>query len=170
MLLDRPTSVKQIRTFLGLASYFRQYIKDYASIVEPLTRLTRKGADPRVWGSPQREAVEKIKAILASPPILAFPDFDQQFHVATDASDVGIGAVLSQMVDGKERVICYASRALTDREKKFDTFEKEALGCVWATRKFRHYLFNARFILHTDHQALKSLWKKSLPLVLLVGS
>jgi transposase InsO family protein len=163
MLVEPPTSVKQIRTFLGLTSYFRNYVKNYSSIVEPLTQLTKKGHSLRGWGQKQIEAVKAIKQILSSPPILAFPDFNSQFHVATDASDVGIGAVLSQFVGKLERVICYASRALTDREKKFDTFEKEALGCVWATRKFRHYLFNSRFILHTDHAALKSLWEREDP-------
>ena len=74
-------TTKQIRTFLGLTSYFRSYVKDYATIVKPRTQLTKKDADLRSWGVPQSHAVAAIKLILASPPILAFPDFDQQFHV-----------------------------------------------------------------------------------------
>jgi transposase InsO family protein len=163
MLREPPSSVKQIRTFLGLASYFRSYIKGYATLVEPLTRLTKKDADIRSWGQSQVLAVEQVKTILSSAPILAFPDFTRPFHVCTDASNVGIGAVLSQF-DGKlERVICYASRALTEREKKFDPFEKEALGCVWATRKFKSYIFASKFVLHTDHQALKNIFNRAEP-------
>ena len=96
MLLTQPGSVKQIRTFLGLASYFRAYVKGYATLVELLTRMTKKGTSLNCWGTDQFEAVSSIKRILSSPPILAFPDFDQPFHLATDASDVGIGAILRQ--------------------------------------------------------------------------
>ena len=104
------------------------YVKNYASLVAPLSRLTKKGASLQEWGWKQKEADDTVKQMLSSPPILAYPDFTQQFHVATNPSDIGIGAVLSQFVGKIERVICYASRALTEREKKFDRFEKEALG------------------------------------------
>ena len=125
MLEDPPTSVKQIRTFLGLTSYFRNYVKNYASLVAPLTRLTKKGASLQEWGWKQKEAVDTVKQILSSPPILAYPDFTQQFHVATDASDIGIGAVLSQFAGKIERVICHASRALAEGRRNLTRLKRK---------------------------------------------
>jgi transposase InsO family protein len=158
-----PTAVKEIRTFLGMTSYFRNYIPRYATIAEPLIRLTKQSGTLQDWGEPQIQAVAKLKQLLSSAPVLAFPDFDTEFQVATDASDFGIGAVISQIHNGSERVIAYASRTLTPRERKWDTFEREGLAIVWATRKFRNYLFGSKFTLHTDHQALQTLWAKTSP-------
>ncbi len=104
-----PTSMKNIQQFLGLCSYFRKFIRNYAIISIPLGKLIRKNTT-FVWQKEQEDCFQKLKEILTKDPILAHPNFDVEFIVTIDASKNGLGAVLSQILDGKERVIAYASR------------------------------------------------------------
>ncbi len=154
-----PSSVTEVRSFLGLASYYRRFVKNFAHIASPLHRASEKGAQFK-WTPDCQAAFDQLKHRLTSPPILAFPSFDRCFRVDTDASDNGTGAVLSQLHDGQERVIAYASRVLTKSEKKWPTSEKEALALVWATEQFRPYLYGRKFTLLSDHQPLQ--WLKGL--------
>ena len=108
-----PTSQCQLRQFLGLASYYCCFVKDFATLCQPLYRFTEKGSS-FTWTDECQQAFDELRARLTSPPILAFPDFSKSFVLDTDASDSGIGAVLSQRQEnGEERVIAYASRTLS---------------------------------------------------------
>ena len=149
-----PISAKQVRSFLGLASYYRRFIQGFATIAAPLYRLTEKDAQFK-WTDQCTEAFNRLKQLLTVAPVLAFPSFDEGFILDTDASNVGIGAVLSQVQDGKERVIAYGSRTLTKAERKYSTTKKEMLAFVYFSKYFRHYLYGKQFVARTDHGALK---------------
>ena len=153
--LPDPKTVEQVRSFLGLAGYYRKFIPQFATLAAPLVNLTKKGTK-FLWGEDQKRAFVQLKDLLCTAPILAYPQFDQQFFLQTDASDIGLGAVLTQFdSNGNERAISYASRPLTDREKGYSATEKEALAVVFATDHFRVYLLGRSFTLVTDHSALR---------------
>ena len=151
----RPKTKKQVRAFVGLTGYYRDFIPNYAAKAAPLTDLTKKGQPNKVsWEQPQEKAFVTLKRELASEPILHLPDSAKPFVLRTDASDVGIGAVLMQDHDGKLFPVSYASRKLSPRECKYSTIERECLAIVWAIQKFRVYLYGREFVLQTDHQPL----------------
>lgn len=149
-----PKTQTEVRSFLGLASYYRRFIQGFAEIARPLHRLTEKGRR-FCWGEECQEAFQQLKARLIVAPVLAYPDPKKPFILDTDASDVGIGAVLSQECDGLERVVAYASRALTKQERKYATTKKELLSMVTFTKHFKHYLLGREFLLRTDHNSLR---------------
>lgn len=149
-----PRNVKQLRRFLGMGSWYWRFQPQFATDSEPLTRILRK--DKRwEWEEAQKSAFEKIRERLTTFPVLSCPDFSTPFVLQTDASNVGLGAVLSQTVDGNERAIAFASRTLTDAERKYSTTELECLAVVWAIKKFRPYLEGYRFTVITDHTSLR---------------
>ena len=154
-----PTSMKEVQQFLGLASYYRQFIKDFSMYAKPLCKLTEKGAEFR-WTADCQNAFLDLRRKLVSAPILAFPNFSKPFLLDTDASDNGIGAVLSQVQeDGRECVIAYASRMLTKAERRYCVTRKELLAVVTFVHHFRHYLLGQQFTLRTDHGSLT--WLKN---------
>ena len=160
MKLSPPSNVEQVRSFLGLAGYYRKFIPNFATVALPLTMLTKKSI-PFSWGQAQIEAFATLKQALCSAPVLAYPQLDRPFKLQTDASDYGIGAVLAQVdSQGQERVISYASRTLDNREKNYSAMEKEALAVVFAINHFRVYLLGRQFHLVTDNRALT--WLHSL--------
>lgn len=118
-----PSSVSEVRSFLGLCSYYRRFIRDFASEAKPLHRLTEKGRKFQ-WTKEAHDAFETLRNKLISAPIISLPDISKPFKLDTDASNWSIGAVLSQEIDGKERVIAYASRTLTKAEKRYCVTEK----------------------------------------------
>ena len=136
----RPTEVKELKGFIGLAGYYRRFVPGFSQIATLLFQLQEKGTD-FVWTEASERAFTVLKERLTEPPVLAFPQFDKPFHLATDASETGLGAVLSQVIEGKERVVFYASRALRKAEHNYSTVEKEALAIVWAVTAFRPYLY-----------------------------
>ena len=153
-----PTSQKEVQQFLGLANYYRRFVKDFATIAKPLHHLTEKTAEFK-WTEQCQKAFEEIRHRLVSSPILAFPDFSKPFILDTDASDVGIGAVLSQeQEDGTERVLAYASRVLSKPERRYCVTRKELLAVVSFIKHFRPYLLGRHFTLRTDHGSLTWLW------------
>jgi len=158
----RPTNVRQIRQFVGLASWYRRFIPEFSTTAAPLTRLTRKNAHWR-WGEDEERAFTTLKKSLASSPILACPDFKRRFVLQTDASSTGLGAVLTQHFEEGERVIAYASRTLNGAEKNYSATELECLAVVWGIRHFRGYLEGYEFTVVTDHQALRWLQKLESP-------
>ncbi|KAI4898201.1 hypothetical protein NFI96_005256 [Prochilodus magdalenae] len=149
-----PKNQTEVRSFVGLASYYRRFVKGFAEIASPLHQLTEKGRRFK-WSEACQKAFECLKASLMSVPVLAYPDPDKMFILDTDASDAGIGAVLSQGEPGFERVIAYASRALTKQERKYATTKKELLSVVTFTKYFKHYLLGKEFMLRTDHNSLR---------------
>jgi deoxyuridine 5'-triphosphate nucleotidohydrolase len=151
-----PQNVGEIRCFLGLASYYRRFVPNFAAISEPIRRLLKKN-EPFQWTDQQQQAFDTLKRALISPPTLAYPNFDAPFILATDASYDGFGAILSQKDnEGLEHPIHYASRATTAQERQFATVtELEAAALVWALDKFRHYLLQSHVHIYTDHQALQ---------------
>jgi hypothetical protein len=157
----RPRCKDEVHSFLGLIGYYRKLIRNLTMIEHPLRILLPLDV-PFIWKNEQEEAFKTIKRILLSDRVLKLPDFSGRypFELQTDASDIGIGAVLSQRdEDNNERVIQFASRTLSKREMKWHTQEKEALAIVWAVECFRPYLQGTHFNVKTDHQSLQSLWK-----------
>jgi len=117
-----------------MASWYRRFVPNFATVVQPMTALLKKGRK-WAWGPEQQNALEEVKRRLTTAPVLGCPDFDKTFGLQTDASDVGLGAVLSQDIVGQERVIAYTSRRLTATEGNYTTTEKECLAIIWAIRK-----------------------------------
>ncbi|BHF69809.1 hypothetical protein SprV_0301285600 [Sparganum proliferum] len=153
-----PQSQTDVRSFLGLASYYRRFIYGFANIALPLHRLTEKGRS-FVWTAECTQAFLTLKNALTSAPILALPDGDVQsppFILDTDASGFAIGAVLSQIgTDGHEHIIAYASQCLDKVQRHYSTTRREMLALATFVKKFRHLLLAKHFIVRTDHQALK---------------
>ena len=149
-----PKNVRELRGFLGLTGYYRRFIRDYAEITEPLNRLL-ESARPFEFRDQQREAMQTLVEALTSEPILIRPDLSKEFIVDADASDIGIGVVLSQRVDGYERVVSYYGKGLTRNERNYCTTRKELLALVKGLKKFRHYLLGKPFVVRTDHSALQ---------------
>ena len=148
-----PRTLAEVQGFLGLASYYRRFIKNFAAIAKPLHRLTEKGRE-FCWTEACADAFKELKHRLTTAPILAFPDYNLPFILDTDASGTGIGAVLSQVQEGEERVVAYASRTLSKQERRYCVTRRELLAVVTFIRHFRHYLLGCHFELRTDHGSL----------------
>ena len=150
-----PTDVKE---FLGLASYYRRFVKNFSQIAAPLFQLTQKGKN-WCWNQDCEQAFVTLKHKLTTAPVLKFPSFDHEFILDTDASAKGLGAVLSQQINGSEQVVGYASRTLTKAERQYCATRKEMLALVWGIRHFRPYLYGRCFKAWTDHNSLR--WLKN---------
>lgn len=154
-----PKTKRQVRSFLGLSGYYRRFIPnyDYATIAYPLTELTRKTKPECVeWTEECSKAFGGLKQILMSEPVVACPDFSKPFILQTDASDVGVGAVLSQADNaGLDHPVAYFSRKLLAREQKYSTIEKECLAIKLGVQVFHVYFFGKPFEIQTDHRALQ---------------
>ena len=147
-----PSTVLQLQRFLGMVNQLGKFLPNLAVDTEPL--LLRKDSTWG-WGEAQQQAFLQLQDALASPEILAHYDPCRETIVAADASSTGIGAVLLQVQgDGSRRPICYASRSLTDTEKRYAVIEKEALASTWACDRFSEYVFGMPFTLETDHKPL----------------
>eukprot|EP00737_Agarophyton_chilense_P002014 gb/GEZJ01002279.1/.p1 GENE.gb/GEZJ01002279.1/~~gb/GEZJ01002279.1/.p1 ORF type:complete len:384 (+),score=41.68 gb/GEZJ01002279.1/:2514-3665(+) len=155
-----PRNKTELRSFLGLAGYFRRFIRDFAKSSAALHATT--SAKKFEWSPEMQAAFEDLKKKMTTPPVLAFPDFDSPFIVEKDASSVALGAVLSQKKeDGKVHPIQYASRSMTPAERNYATCEREALAVVFALKKFLVYLLSSiLFTVLTDHQALQHAFRK----------
>ena len=152
-----PTKVREVRSFVGLASYYRRFISNFSEIVRPLTALTKKHAN-FCWDDVKQHAFDELKSKLIVAPILAYPQTDQPYHLYTDASLYAVGAVLTQMFPEGERVIEYVSRQLTEGQQKWPTIEREAYAIISSIGKLRHYLVGSKFTIYTDHKPLRSLF------------
>lgn len=151
-----PQNRRGVRRFLGMVGYYRRFIKNFSEIATPLTNLLRKNVK-FVWTKECEEAFEKLKAVLISYPLLQSPNFDLPFRLATDASDVGLGAVLLQEDDsGNVLPVAYFSRKLSPAETKYSTIEKEALCLIKALTHFSVYLSSSLYpvMIYTDHNPL----------------
>ncbi|KAK7099413.1 hypothetical protein V1264_003555 [Littorina saxatilis] len=151
-----PTTKKQVRSLVGLISFYRRYVPSFASIVSPLVELTKKNQPNKVrWSKECQMAFDRVKEILSSEPLVRLPDFSRPFTVRSDASSTGIGAALMQPDDDDVlHPVLYASRKLLERETRYSTVERECLALVWAVDKFHRYLFGSHFFVETDHRPL----------------
>ncbi|KAJ8333769.1 hypothetical protein SKAU_G00410880 [Synaphobranchus kaupii] len=152
-----PENAAEVRSFLGLVGYSSRFIPQFATLSEPLRRLTRKDT-PFEFGSEQREAFNALKNELARAGTLAYFDKDAQTKVIAGASPVGLGAVLVQVQQGEEVPICYVSRSLSDCERKYSQTERETLGLVWACERLHPYVYGRQFTLVTDHKPLEVIY------------
>lgn len=149
-LYPKPTNVTEIQRFLGMCNYYRRYIPGYA---KPLYILCKKG-QPFIWNETCEIGFNKLKRLLMSTKVLIFPNFQETFIVTTDASDVALGAVLSQGEIPFDRPIQYFSKVLNKAQRNYSTIEKELLSIITAVEAFRHYLYGREFIVITDHKPL----------------
>ncbi|CAM8999668.1 unnamed protein product [Rhodiola kirilowii] len=152
----QPTNIKQLRGFLGLTGYYRRFVHHYASIAAPLTSLLRK--DAYVWTTAATQAFNNLCTALSTTPVLTLPNFSIPFHVHTDASGTGVGAVLAQ----GGRPISYFSKQLSNRLQNSSAYNRELCALVWAVQKWRQYLLGQRFIVETDHQPLKTILSQTV--------
>ena len=157
----QPKNVKNVRQFLGLAGYYRRFIKDFAKISKPLTKLLQKDT-PFAWTEKATESFETLKTFLCNAPLLQFPDLTKSFNITTDASGYAIGGVLSQGEIGKDRPIAYTSRVLRGPELNYEIYEKEALAIVHSVKTFKSYIYGRKITIITDHQPL--VWFKTADL------
>ena len=155
---NRPRTKKDIRAFLGLAGYYRRFIPQFAERTARLSDLTKKDAPSKIeWNQTLEQDFQALKELMCTKPTLYCPDNEKEFILHTDASERGIGAVLSQEKEGEERPIAFFSRKLLPRETRYSTVEKECLGLVAAIKYFDVYLVGRQFQVITDHKALKYL-------------
>ncbi|XP_070666662.1 uncharacterized protein [Malus domestica] len=157
--LPSPTLVREVRSFLGHAGFYRRFIKDFSKISQPLCRLLKKEVAFE-FDDACSTAFKQLKEALTSAPIITPPDWSLPFELMCDASDYAIGAVLGQRKNKQPHVIYYASRTLNDAQLNYSTTEKELLAVVFALDKFRSYLLGTKVIIFTDHAALKYLLTK----------
>ena len=152
--MSPPTSVKGIRTFLGMAGFFRRFIKDFSMIAEPLTRLTKKDARFK-WGSDEQKAWQTIKDKLVSAPVLSHPDLSKPFWLITDSSAYCIGAILAQRDEnGKLHPVSYGSAVLNSTQRRWSTVQRELYALVHFCEKYNTFLLNKEFHVITDNKAL----------------
>ena len=147
-----PTNVSQVRSFHGLAGFYRRFVRDFSTIASPLNELTKKGVEFK-WGNSQEDAFQELKKRLTEAPVLILPDFTKTFEVECDASGIGIGGVLMQQ--GKP--IAYFSEKLGGAQLNYSVYDKELYALVRALETWQHYLWPKEFVIHSDHEALKYL-------------
>ena len=149
-----PKNAAEVRSFLGLVQYCAKFLPDFAQVAEPIRKLTRKNQQFE-WGQAQQQSFEKLKDLLTQAETLAYFKNDCKTRIVADAGPTGIGAVLTQLQGGSWRVISYASRNLTDVERRYSQTEKEGLALVWACERFKLYVYGREFELETDHRPLQ---------------
>ncbi|GJU58116.1 putative reverse transcriptase domain-containing protein [Tanacetum coccineum] len=154
---EAPRTPIEIRQFLGLAGYYRRFIKDFSKIAKPLTKLTQK-TKKFVWEKEQEEAFQTLKNKLCDAPILSLPEGSENFVVYCDASHKGLGCVLMQ----RDKVIAYASRQLKKHEKNYTTHDLELGAVVFALKIWRHYLYGIKCTVFTDHQSLQHILNQKM--------
>ncbi|HMC99406.1 MAG TPA: RNase H-like domain-containing protein, partial [Ferruginibacter sp.] len=147
-----PTTVTQVRSFLGLAGFYRRFVRDFSTIAAPLHELTKKGV-PFQWGQTQQQAFDALKSTLTQAPLLQLPDFEKTFELECDASGIGIGGVLIQ--GGKP--VAFFSEKLHGASLNYSTYDKELYALVRVLQTWQHYLWSKEFVIHSDHESLKYL-------------
>lgn len=156
-----PKNQTELKGFLGLAGYYRRLIKDFASIAVPLNKMTSKKI-PYQWGKEQQEAFEKLKFAMTTAPVLCKPNFQQDWVLDVDASDVALGAVLGQEdKEGEVHPVYFWSRQLGNPEKNYSVTDRECLAVVAACKKFRPYILGRHVTIHSDHTAVKWILNKT---------
>ena len=147
-----PTTIGHVRSFHGLASFYRRFVKDFSTIAAPMTSVIKKNVS-FVWGPAQEESFNKLKYSLTHAPVLTLPDFNKTFEIECDASGTGIGAVLTQ----GGRPVAFFSEKLSGAALNYPTYDKELYALVRSLETWQHYLLSKEFVIHTDHETLKHL-------------
>jgi len=150
---SRAAKVKLIQSFVGLCSYYRRHILDFAKIARPLTELTKKES-VFIWEEEQRKSFAELKKALCNAALLTFPQRGLPMEIYPDACGYGLGATLAQKINGDEKPLCFASRLVSKTEANYSITELECLALVWALKKFRSYIWGCKILVYTDHQAL----------------
>lgn len=158
-----PTTVKNIKSFLGLSGYYRKFINSYSAIAKPLTNLLKRDIK-FTWSDECQKSFDTLKKALCSEPILKYPDFTKPFLLTADASNKALGAILSQGEIGQDLPICFASRTLNKSESNYSTTELECLAIIFGVKQFRPYLYGRKFIIISDHRPLTWLFNLKNPL------
>ena len=156
-----PKSMKDVQKFLGLANYYRQFVKDFAKIARPLHEITRK-ENKWSWGEKQQKAFEELKERFITEPVLVTPDLDKEMRVEVDASDFAMGGVLSMKCEDKRRrPVAYISKSLNKAERNYEIHDKEMLAIIQCLEAWRHFLEEAkdRFEIWMDHKNLEYFMK-----------
>ena len=154
-----PTTVRQVRSFVGLANFYRKFIKGFSAIAKPLTELTKKDILFQ-WGAEQTKAMNELKKALCTAPVLLLPDLAKPFVVHTDASSFALGGVLQQDGGHGLQPIAYESRKLNNTERRYSAYERELLAVLHSCTTWRHYLFGRHFKLKTDHHSLRYMFSQ----------
>ena len=161
--IKTPTKVKEVKSILGLCNFYKIFINHYSQIVEPLRRLLIKNRQKQfVWTDECESALSKLKEEFSSDKILRNPDFNREFILFTDASNVALGASLMQEHQGSLFPVCFLSRTLSVAERNYSVIERECLAIVWAITKLNKYLLGRKFTLMTDHKPLLAINKKRI--------
>jgi hypothetical protein len=147
-----PENVSQVRSFHGLASFYRRFVKDFGTIAAPLNELTKKGVVFK-WGEPQENAIQELKKRLTEAPLLVLRDFTRTFEVECDASGIVIVGVLMQ----KGKLVAYFNEKLGGAQLNYSVYDKELYASVRVLETWQHYLWPKEFVIHLDHEALKHL-------------
>lgn len=156
----RPTNVVETQRFLGFINFYRKYICNLAKIARPLYQLCKKDGNFQ-WDSNCQDSFEHLKNALITPPVLAFPRFDLEFILVTDASLYAVGGILSNLDGKEERPIQYFSRSLNETQTRYSTIERELLAIIWSVEWYRAYLYARRFYIVTDHKPLQYLFNNN---------
>ncbi|KAJ1184493.1 hypothetical protein NDU88_001299 [Pleurodeles waltl] len=152
-----PTNKEELRSFLGLAEFKSKFVHNLAVVTAPMRTLLKKNV-PFEWNDECQIAFEEVKDAIVHCPTLGNFDPTRKTWLTTDASGRGLGATLSQCVDGQERIVAFASKSLREAELKYSTIEREALACFWAINHFKFFLWGLPFLVRTDHKPLISLF------------
>ena len=153
-----PQTGKQVSALLGFVNYLRDYIPNYAMIAAPLEKLRKVKRIGSRWDDSCQKALERFRDVLSSAPVLEFPKDGEQFKVSTDASQLGVGAVLYQVYDDKNHYISFVSTSLNKSQRNYSATRRELLSIIFALKRFYYYLFGTHFELHTDHNSLTYLF------------
>lgn len=159
--LRAPRNVREVRSVVGMCSYYRRFIENFSDTVRNLTELTKKNAKFH-WTPDHQKSFDQLKEKLANFPVLAHPDLRKPYKLYTDASLYAVGGILTQEHGGHERVIQYLSKKLSPGQQKWPTIEREAYAIVFAINKLRHFLFGSEFTVYTDHKPLRSLFTSEM--------
>ncbi|KII61548.1 Retrovirus-related Pol polyprotein from transposon 17.6 [Thelohanellus kitauei] len=159
--MPRPTNINELKSFLGAIQFYNKFIENFSTIAGPLYNLTKNDAIFH-WSNTQQHAFDHLKQILASDQILVHFDQNLPVGISCDASNIGIGCVLfHRFKDSSERPICYASKVLSETQKRYSQIHKEALAIIFALKRFHMFLYGRKFVIITDHKPLVSIFSPS---------
>jgi RNase H-like domain found in reverse transcriptase/Integrase zinc binding domain/Reverse transcriptase (RNA-dependent DNA polymerase)/Integrase core domain len=161
--IPNPKNLRDVRGVIGMAGWYRRFIPNHSTLMAPITDLTKNPNKKFVWTEEANQALIKLKSLLTAEPILTMPDYGKEFTLYTDASDIGVGAMLAQGEDSDQKTVAYFSQKLNPCQTRYSVTERECLAVLLAIEKFRHYLLGSHFTVVTDHSALQWLLALKTP-------